>query len=424
MLDINASQKKEIQLYVNQAGRRDSQIEASINSRLKICCFIVLAMYLFWFLYLFSTSYGLTDRFGLPLGRDFSHFWTASYIALHGSPASVYDFPRMIAIGETIFGLGTALPWLYPPTFLLIILPLALLPYFVGLGLWTLTGLAGYLWVVRRSAPHPLTYWLALAFPGTYQNLLFGQNGFMSAALLGGGLLLLGRFPFTAGVLLGLLSFKPHLMVLAVLALAAGRYWRALFSTVLVSAILLVASVLVLKPEVWLNFQKSTLESVRVLQTGLLPWRMVPLHLFNMPTVYCAMLEAGAGPGTARIVQGAVMLGVTVVVGYAWFRGAALAIRSSLLVLGILLFTPYAAVYDLALLALPLAWLSWDGYTRGLLPGELLLLVLGWLMPLLAPHLALVTHVQIAPLVLILLVIMVLRRWLQYPDMTKERAPR
>ncbi|MFZ0052925.1 MAG: glycosyltransferase family 87 protein [Desulfobaccales bacterium] len=328
----------------------------------------------------------------------------------------------MIAAGEPIFGLGTALPWLYPPTFLLIILPLALLPYFVALSLWTLIGLAGYLWVVRRLAPHPLTYWLALAFPGTYQNLVFGQNGFLFAVLLGGGLLFLEGSPLTAGVLLGLLSCKPHLMVLVVLALVVGRYWRALLSAVLVSAILIAASVLVLKPEVWLAFLKSTPESVRVLQTGLLPWRNVPLHLFNMPTVFCAMLEAGAGPGTARILQGAVMLGVAVVVGCAWFRGAALTIRGSILVLGILLFTPYAAVYDLALLALPLACLSWDGYTRGWLPGEPLLLVLGWLMPLLAPYLALATHVQIAPVVLILLVILVLRRWLKYPDMTKDRA--
>ena len=345
------------------------------------------------------------------MGRDFSHYWTAASLALSGEPAEVYDFPRLKAAGEPIFGPGTALPWLYPPTFLLIILPLALLPYLVALALWIIPALIGYLWILRRLAPHPLTLWLTLSFPGTYQNILFGQNGFLSAILLGGGILLLERFPLAAGVLLGLLSYKPHLMVLVVLALAAGRYWRALLSTVCVTAALAAASVLVLGTGVWIAFLNSTPESVKALQAGLLPWSKAPLHLFNMPTVFCALLEAGARPSTARIMQGAVMLGVAVVLGWAWFRRAPLAIRGSLLVIGILLFTPYAAIYDLVLMALPLAWLSWDGHTRGWLRGEPPLLLLAWLIPVVAPILALATNLQLAPLILILLAMLALRRW-------------
>ena len=83
------------------------------------------------------------------------------------------------------------------------ILPLALLPYLASLVAWLLVTLSNYLLVIRRIAPHPLTPWLALAFPGTFQNFIQGQNGFLSAALLGGGLVILDRFPLTGGMLLG-----------------------------------------------------------------------------------------------------------------------------------------------------------------------------------------------------------------------------
>jgi len=71
--------------------------------------------------------------------------------------------------------------------------------------------------------------------------------------------------------------------------------------------------------------------------------------------------------------------------------------------LSILLFAPYAAVYDLAILAFPLAWLGWEGHTQGWLPGEQNLLVLGWLTPIVTPFLAKGTGLQLSPLVLLAL---------------------
>ena len=64
---------------------------------------------------------------------------------------------------------------------------------------------------------------LALAFPATFINLFHGQNGFLNAALLGAALLALDRRPVVAGILFGLLSYKPHLGLLVPLALLAGR---------------------------------------------------------------------------------------------------------------------------------------------------------------------------------------------------------
>lgn len=44
--------------------------------------------------------------------------------------------------------------------------------------------------MLHWTASHPLTLFWALGFLGVFQNVYFGQNGFLSAALLGGVLLL------------------------------------------------------------------------------------------------------------------------------------------------------------------------------------------------------------------------------------------
>jgi hypothetical protein len=73
------------------------------------------------------------------------------------------------------------------------------------------------------------------------------------------------------------------------------------------------------------------------------------------------------------------------------------------------LFTPYSFSYDLVLLAIPLAWLGWEGYTKEWLPGEQLFLALGWTMPFIA-IIGGQLKVQLAPLILVALFLLVWRR--------------
>jgi len=95
------------------------------------------------------------------------------------------------------------------------------------------------------------------------------------------------------------------------------------------------------------------------------------------------------------------MIGVTAAVIWVWVRGASPARRDSLLVLGLLLYTPHIFNYDLAMLALPLAWLGWEGYRKRYLLGEPILLALGWLLPLfLLPLQQTGMRMPIGPLVL------------------------
>src|SRR5207244_3647915 len=64
-----------------------------------------------------------------------------------------------------------------------------------------------------------------LAFPMAFWNIGLGQNAFLTAGLFGMATLLIDRRPIVAGLLFGLLCYKPHFGLLIPGALAAGGYW-------------------------------------------------------------------------------------------------------------------------------------------------------------------------------------------------------
>jgi alpha-1,2-mannosyltransferase len=101
------------------------------------------------------------------------------------------------------------------------------------------------------------------------------------------------------------------------------------------------------------------------------------------------------------------MLAVVAVVIRTWaWPGFSPGQRAAVLALGILLFTPFTFEYDLTLLAIPVACLAWEGRARGWLPGEPVLLCLGYFMPFIAPLVAKFTHVQLGPLILAALLVL------------------
>src|ERR1700722_16489346 len=94
---------------------------------------------------------GVTATF-YPVGGDFPPFWTASFVALGGHPAAVYDHPTLKAVEKAVLGAQYPgyQPFEYPPVFLTMVLPLALLPYNAALIVWSVVGLAGYLIVMCK----------------------------------------------------------------------------------------------------------------------------------------------------------------------------------------------------------------------------------------------------------------------------------
>jgi Glycosyltransferase family 87 len=176
--------------------------------------------------YLIATSEGLNDYTGRPLGTDFSNVYAAGQLVLEGNPAAPYDPAVHRERERAIFGEKTPFyGWLYPPFFLFVAAGLALMSYPVALAVWQGVSLLLYLLSIRailrnpascgrastgQKVPNELWLLLAVSFPAVFVNIGHGHNGFLTAALLGGGLVLLDRRPIIAGILLGLLAYKPQ----------------------------------------------------------------------------------------------------------------------------------------------------------------------------------------------------------------------
>ena len=182
--------------------------------------------------------------------------YAASIAALKGDPASVYDIHRqhlqeVAVMGGKDFGV---LGFHYPPMYLLIVLPLSMLPFIASWVVFETVTLAGYLAVLRRIAPIPVGLWLAITFPAVIINFMCGQNGFLTTALIGGGLLLLDRWPLLAGFLFGLMAYKPQFAILIPLALVVARRWRALIATAISTILFAAVSLAVFGAPAWRAF--------------------------------------------------------------------------------------------------------------------------------------------------------------------------
>jgi hypothetical protein len=344
------------------------------------------------------------DPMGTPIGADFIVYWVVSSFCLDGNPAAAYDIPKLNAAFKVLTGSDTyQQAWNYSPTVLLMVLPLALLPYFLSLFIWLSILLSSALIILRNIAPHPATMKLALAFPGTFQNFMQGQNGFLSASLLGSGLLLLDRFPFTSGFFLGLMSYKPHLAVLVPIALIAGKRWRALSAAIATAGGLILFSLLLFGLEIW----KVYLEYLFFIAPRLLDLS----HLWaKMITVFASVRLLGGSKEMAWGLQGVVTVLATAVVFWVWRQKASYAIRSSVLILGTLLATPYAFDYDLFILSLPIAWVGWEQDHSGWKAQEKFILLISWLSPFIVPTLAKATGFQIGPIIFAVFLILLVRR--------------
>ena len=130
------------------------------RERMRLLALAMLAATLLGALYLIATSDGRNDRFGRPLGTDFSNVYAAGSYVLDGEPSAPFDPIRQYTREQAIFGAATPFyGWHYPPFFLLLTAPLATMPYWLALVVWQGVTLIFYLLSIRgildACAPSP-----------------------------------------------------------------------------------------------------------------------------------------------------------------------------------------------------------------------------------------------------------------------------
>lgn len=310
-----------------------------------------------------------------PPTWDFTNLWFGGRLALSGETWVLFDLAEYRARLRDIFGDSIdGSEWSYPPVILPFAALFGALPLYPAHFLWTSLGLAllavtcRRLGIARRALP------LLLIAPGVIVNVVFGQNGAVTASLLMLGLLASANRPASAGLAFGLLGFKPQMGLLAPVALAAAGRWRAFLFSALALLALIALSVALFGLGPWRGFFTVT----QPLMTRILnaPYGQ-GYHAFAI-TVFAFARSLGAGLGLAYLVQGAVSLVVLLITVRLWrapVRDAGLRVAA----MGplALLATPYGFAYDLAIITLTtLVLYARAGHRFGPLLGLI------WLWPL------------------------------------------
>lgn len=315
------------------------------------------------------------DFSGFAIGRDFLNTWMAGRSAFAGGPAAWFDFATYNAALKEVTGRPDLLPyhWSYPPHLLLFVWPLGLLPYLPAYVLWCVVGLALCL-LVARSAGVARSHAMFLAVaPAVAVNVLGGQNGFFTAALLIGGLVQLDRRPVLAGILFALLTIKPQFgLLLPVLLIMTGR-WRVIAATVIATAVLVAATSLWFGPAIWPEYFAKVMpyQHQAILDAGDFGW--------PVSSAFVDARRVGLPPQVAWAAQAISSGAAVAIVIWAFWRRRDPMLSLALFVTATFLFTPYMLNYDMVALAVVVALLRERSDNT---PADHVLALAVWTLPL------------------------------------------
>ncbi len=324
-----------------------------VFSSLKTCTWVSAVVVLF----VFGPRDGWHDLLGFIIGRDFANFWLAARFTLEGNAAASYDFAQYMQSMQTLLSpQGQFMNFSYLPNALPVLAPLGLMPYGLALSLWTLAGLAAYVFAALGRQPFhgplgrraPLMLLLA---PVSLLALGMGQASLLLAGLFVGGFRWLETRPRLAGVMFGLLALKPQIAIVLPIVLIAGRHWLALAYAALVAVGCSVGSILLLGIEPWrayagdtLQFQSAFLDKFSGTSGGLL---MTP---------YALLRDLGLGRSLALQLH----VGLAALIAIGLFVRArsrhGMAQIALLAALAAMLISPYGMAYDLVIPTAALAW--------------------------------------------------------------------
>lgn len=307
-----------------------------------------------WSTYAFQmTAPGHLDRLGHIKGHDFVHFYMLGEIGRDRVAKDLYDgaanwqrTDRLVPEYEVRY-----MP-IHPPQVAMFFAPLASLPYLVALTIWLVGSMSIYALCCRLSwarlpnlRGHPVIVILsALALPALYGLIAAGQvSAFALLWFTLGYLALRAGKLWLAGACLGMLVYKPTLVLVFPFVFFFGRQWRVLAGAALVGALQFVVAgayfgwstlfewVHAMRIGVelidQLEAQPWQMHSLRALFANSLPWRSAAAVL-QLATSVCAIWYA------VRV----------------WRSNEPLAVRYAVLLLATILVSPHVYTYELVIL--------------------------------------------------------------------------
>lgn len=328
----------------------------------------------------FSGARDLVMPGGSIIGGDYAAFFAAAHAAADGAAAVVYDpasFERLLqAHGPPIDRYG--LTWQYPPTYFLVVLPLAGIGYASGYAAWTCATATAFVATLRGAGFRGVYLIATLAAPAAFHALVTGQNGFLTAALASLAAVHARERPILAGLAAAALTVKPQLGLLLPVAYIAGGCWRAFAVAGFGAIALCLASLLAFGADAWRAFLFAAAGATEGVVAGTLP-------LYKMTTPLSAALLAGASPAVAVAFHATIASAAAAFVAIVWRGVRDLELRAAALLAGIFLAAPYGFYYELIILAAPAAIVARRAERLGWLKGEKAMLLIAFFLPFLLP---------------------------------------
>src|SRR6185312_11922006 len=222
----------------------------------EIACFVFCVAQLVYLAASFVLHQWLIDPQGRGIPTDFVNVWAAGKLVLSGFPdwAYIWKVHKEIENAAVGYNFQGYYGWHYPPPFLAVAALLALFPYVVAYFSWVAITLPIYVVTIQRIVGNATGYMVAFAFPAVLANAMVGQNGFLTASLVGGTLLFMEKRPLLSGVCLGLLTYKPQFGILFPLVLAIAQRWTVFFTAAAVTVAMALLSALVFGLASWEAF--------------------------------------------------------------------------------------------------------------------------------------------------------------------------
>ncbi|UWU94027.1 glycosyltransferase family 87 protein [Bradyrhizobium sp. CB1015] len=334
--------------------------------------FVLAIVTLAFFPTAYLTHIWIFDADGRGIPTDFVNVWAAGRLALDGHPAQAWDWDiqKQVELALLKQDFVGHFAWHYPPPFLFVASFLAQFPYAIAFIGWAAFSMVPYLAVMRAIIGRNAGLVIAIGFPAAFLNILVGQNGFLTASLIGGTLYLLPARPVLAGICLGLLCYKPQYGLLFPLVLLAAAQWTVVFTAAIVTVAIAAMSWFAFGSESWQAFfHWIPMFSQAFLTEGRAPW-------FKMQSIFALVRYVGGTEQLGWIFQWVLTAAVAVVLVVVWRSRLPHALKAAMLATATLLTTPYLFMYDLVVLGIAVAFLIRAGLDEGFARHEVMALAL------------------------------------------------
>lgn len=177
-----------------------------------------------WVVWLGSITYGCIssgrpiDAEGTPVGVDHLTFYSAAMLVREGRPERMYDYDFLGPYQGQLLGWNwdMLLGYRNPPFYALLYLPTTGLSFVGSMLFWNAIGLGMLVFAIRLLNPErpARTLLWSLSFYPVFAVVSFGQNSLLSLGVFAIVYRLLsGNRNFAAGLVAGLLWFKPQLLI-------------------------------------------------------------------------------------------------------------------------------------------------------------------------------------------------------------------